>query len=125
MSISMSVKEFLQLINANLIAVTPFSCAKGSQYFHYLSECVPLVIAGTPQFTEALQLQRVCHGANINSSSALEALHFCTVISEGLNMTVLDISADYSSLHDAQIIEGKMLRVIMIYPCLSIRLCIS
>jgi hypothetical protein len=90
--------------------LAPF-CDLNFTYLELIDECIPISIASTNLFLSAYQTTKACQGGSVDSTAALERLRYCQVISGGLHLSVNDLAADFSSLHDIQQIEGLLASV--------------
>jgi hypothetical protein len=84
-------------------------CDANFKYFELINECIPIAIANTNAFLDAVQAKKTCDGGLIDSIAALEQLRFCVVIRSGLTITIRNVSADFSSLFDITEIQGSHL----------------
>ncbi len=81
-------------------------CDGTSSYYKSLDECLPAEIAGTQEFIDAFQSQWICPGGVIADGAALERLRYCQVINGSLEITISDLTADFSVLYDISRIDG-------------------
>jgi hypothetical protein len=82
------------------------ACGSQSRYFSAIDECVPLSIASSKVFVDAISAKKRCAGGRISTKTALEALRFCDVITSALSIEVNEMNADFTALHDIETIEG-------------------
>ena len=88
------------------------TCPSGYRYFSSIDECVSSSIASLPVFSNALIATHSCIGGSIKTVHQLEALRTCDTVMGSLTIEIYDISADFTSLYDINVIEGMSLSLI-------------
>ena len=84
------------------------SCAGNATFFSSIYACVPSSIVSLAAFLPSFLAGKQCAGLTVSTTAQLEGLRYCTSVTGGLTVTVSDVSADYSSLHDIGTISGVL-----------------
>jgi hypothetical protein len=83
-------------------------CASGWHFLRQLRECIPEHIFHTNAFSRAVRQERRCQGGLISTLPDLEALRYCDHIQGSLTITVDDVAADFTALHNIISIQGLL-----------------
>ena len=82
-------------------------CGSDAKYFSAIDECIPLsIVSSTQTFLDTFLLTSPCTGGEMATQAQIEGMRYCNIVYGGLNITLNDLSADFSAFFDITTLLG-------------------